>query len=1117
MKKIKFTHLLKTALIVSFIGLIGQSVSGQTSLTAIGASVTENFDGLSSSGTWKDGTTWTEGTTPLPSWYALTGDVTIPTTYSSNTGSTYNTSGLYSFGTTTGATNRALGWVPSGVTSALCYYGWRLKNTSASTTMKNLQIKWRGQQWRKTTASSKNLVLSYQKGSSLTSLTSGTFTTVETFTSPFSGSGTSILDGNATGNYTDFTDYITVNLAPGEEIMLRWQDTRTGSTQQLLAIDNVSVTPVNDQTITFTDNLTIGKTYGDGPFQLNGTSTSGLALTYTSTDPKVATISGSTVTITGAGKAIITASQPGNSFYTQAINVTQEIWINPKPPKIGVPSNITSTSFDVNWSDNNGINNTKLEYKIEIDTDPSFTNSDEIYTGTAVYTANTLDDGGFTYTHDTKYYYRIYTITSDNLWSTYSQASFIITGINYQTYNLVASPTFTTSSITYSKGSFNWSNGDPAGRIVFMKEGEGAITIPSNNTTYTASTNWLSPGTQLGSSGYYCIYAGSGTSVSLTGLYPGRTYTVQAFEYQGQPGSEVYMTDVSGASNPITFIPWPSTTWTNSNGVSTAENWNNTARWDHGVIPTASLHPAVLVYIDGNCQVINTAESNNLTIKAAHGGITPKLSVNTGQALNVVGLLTNSGDASALVIRAAANVPNGTLTFGSGSPQANVEMYSKATWNLNNSVNNRFKWQFFGIPVKSLTAGSTFDFKKCFVREWDESVTSMWDVWSKRNDNSTLYKDATSILSQSKGYELVQQYVTLYTFAGELLNDNFTQTLNYTSTAAYKGQNIFGNPYTSAISIKDQFSFTNAVQAVYLYNTGTFNDWNGGTIPGSGPGQYTVSTPGTAGIVDGVPTQIPSMQSFLIQSLTGGGSFTINRTGLTKNTDKQRVKSNTASTPNISSKIDVIGTNSSDRMWLVENPICTRNFDNGYDGPKVLGTAEATQLYGLEADGNYQINVVSGINESYLGFQPGTDTQFKLVFNHQNTDSKYSSIYLTDLVANQTVNITQTGTEYPFTAASNDVIKRFKITAVTNTTTGLNSTNQPSAINIYDSHNSIFIDNKTDQSGEMSLYNALGSCIRVSPILPNELNQFNLNLNKGVYFVKATINAEKVTKSIIIN
>ena len=49
---------------------------------------------------------------------------------------------------------------------------------------------------------------------------------------------------------------------------------------------------------------------------------------------------------------------------------------------------------------------------------------------------------------------------------------------------------------------------------------------------------------------------------------------------------------------------------------------------------------------------------------------------------------------------------NGSLIFGSGSPSATVEMYSKANWNLSNAVNNKYKWQFFTIPVKTMTAGS---------------------------------------------------------------------------------------------------------------------------------------------------------------------------------------------------------------------------------------------------------------------------------------------------------------------------------------------------------------------------------------------------------------------------
>ena len=70
-----------------------------------------------------------------------------------------------------------------------------------------------------------------------------------------------------------------------------------------------------------------GKTYGDLPYNLNGISSSGLPLTYTSSDTSVATISGITVTIVGVGTTIITASQSGNYNYSEAPNVEQTLTV----------------------------------------------------------------------------------------------------------------------------------------------------------------------------------------------------------------------------------------------------------------------------------------------------------------------------------------------------------------------------------------------------------------------------------------------------------------------------------------------------------------------------------------------------------------------------------------------------------------------------------------------------------------------------------------------------------------------------------------------------------------------------------------------------------------------
>jgi ELWxxDGT repeat protein len=65
------------------------------------------------------------------------------------------------------------------------------------------------------------------------------------------------------------------------------------------------------------------KTYGEDDFSLNAATSSGLPLTYSSSNPAVAQVSGQTVTIIGAGVALLTASQTGNDQYDAATPVSQ--------------------------------------------------------------------------------------------------------------------------------------------------------------------------------------------------------------------------------------------------------------------------------------------------------------------------------------------------------------------------------------------------------------------------------------------------------------------------------------------------------------------------------------------------------------------------------------------------------------------------------------------------------------------------------------------------------------------------------------------------------------------------------------------------------------------------
>jgi sugar lactone lactonase YvrE len=76
---------------------------------------------------------------------------------------------------------------------------------------------------------------------------------------------------------------------------------------------------------------------------LAATASSGLAVAYTVTGP--ATLSGSTLTYTGAGTVVVTASQPGNADYTSAAPVSQTIVISIVPRAFVAPTTqVTSTS-----------------------------------------------------------------------------------------------------------------------------------------------------------------------------------------------------------------------------------------------------------------------------------------------------------------------------------------------------------------------------------------------------------------------------------------------------------------------------------------------------------------------------------------------------------------------------------------------------------------------------------------------------------------------------------------------------------------------------------------------------------------------------------------------------
>ncbi|MGD8782635.1 MAG: choice-of-anchor Q domain-containing protein [Ignavibacteria bacterium] len=84
---------------------------------------------------------------------------------------------------------------------------------------------------------------------------------------------------------------------------------------------------------------------------------------------------------------------------------------------------------------------------------------------------------------------------------------------------------------------------------VFIKASGTGTSAPIDKNTYTANVNYGS-GTQIGSTGWYCIYNGTGTTVNITGITGGTTYRVHVCEYNGIAGCEVYNTNSGSSGNP---------------------------------------------------------------------------------------------------------------------------------------------------------------------------------------------------------------------------------------------------------------------------------------------------------------------------------------------------------------------------------------------------------------------------------------------------------------------------------------------------------------------------------------------------------------------------------------
>ena len=488
--------------------------------------------------------------------------------------------------------------------------------------------------------------------------------------------------------------------------------------------------------------------------------------------------------------------------------------------------------------------------------------------------------------------------------------------------------------------------------------------------------------------------------------------------------------------------------------------------------------------------------------------------ITTGDQLTIKGEVKDGNPAAGtIVVKTTPTAPTGTLIFEdptkNGSVGATVEFYNQAYDCADCGFYTR-SWQYFGAPVN----GSDFPFQSPvseLVNRWEEPV------------NGNKWVSVTSgNLIPFRGYQITNTGTTepnhIYDFAGTLNVGDKDVPLTRTTTPVvvnYPGANLVANSYTAAIPIKPAaMTFTNAAATVYLFNTGTRDEWrklNGTAINQQGyrGGQY-LAVPVNLGGTLHFPDRIPSMHSFmvLVDEAATTGNVAIKYDQLTENTKvalgdgSTEIVTRSADSKGASSipslVMDVIGEESADRVWLFAKEGTTYGFDNGWDGRKMVESG-IVQFYVADDTGKerFQVATVPGFDNVSLGFVADEDGKYTIEFalsDHWTT----GEVWLHDLATGVQTRIVN-GDSYTFEAKRGDAGLRFRLS-----TSGSNIPVDEEAakivVNATDA-GAIVISNNSSNDCSVSISNTAGRILQKLEVVARG-EAVVKNLSRGTYIVR---------------
>ncbi len=558
--------------------------------------------------------------------------------------------------------------------------------------------------------------------------------------------------------------------------------------------------------------------------------------------------------------------------------------------------------------------------------------------------------------------------------------------------SVTATPATATAEYTYSFDSWTI---NPDGATVTSD-----ITITANFTrmanTYTLT--WDANGGVL--TGEYT----HGTVAYGTAIVQPATPTREGHTFLGW---DVTPAAMMPAANTTYTAQWEAVVITETT-FHTAGNWSVASNWTKG-LPSASL----IANIEANCVVdISTAVAKQVRLKSSN-----TLTVAPTGGLQIAedikrqdGTTLQTGD---LTIQSNSSA-QGAIVIGTedGTTPATVEFYSKAYKDAHTH------YQYIGIPFSNAPLATAF-FTGSIVYTYAES-----SGWVKATTSTTL--------QAFTGYCLSQTAAKTYTMQGQLCA-SATKSIPLTYSAQ-NGANLVGNSWMAPLQInnfEDADFPVGAEKTIFIYNTGSvdeYNSNNGSSSFGSKPGQYFSIPIHAAPYATGLPTAIPPMQAFQVNT-TQNGNLTLDYARLTGSatglsTDPLRAPQQHQAEQEAPVVLRIAvsgneGTTSSDQVYLMQRADFTEDFDNGWDGTKMQGDANLLSLYTAD---NKAIDARPNMIGTQLIFRAGEEQEYTLAYEYNGSEA----VYLYDAKTNGYSPISD-GNTYAFSSTAAEVSARFRI------------------------------------------------------------------------------------------